>query len=41
VQVAKDCPKALVEVRVVVDAAEDAGKTAVKDLPCEKDSKEK
>jgi outer membrane translocation and assembly module TamA len=41
VQVAKDCPKALVEVRVVVDAAEDAGKTPAKEVPCEKDSKEK
>jgi hypothetical protein len=41
VQVAKNCPKALVEVRVVVDTAEDAGKKAVKDVPCEKDGQEK
>ncbi len=35
VQVVKDCPKALVAVRFVVDAGEDASRSQVKDVPCE------
>jgi len=35
VQVVRDCPAALVEVRIVVDAAEDTSKSAPKDIPCE------
>jgi len=35
VQIAKDCPKALVSVRLVVDPAEAASKSPLKDVPCE------
>ncbi len=35
VQIAKDCPKALVAVRLVVDPAEDASRSQAKDVPCE------
>jgi Surface antigen variable number repeat len=35
VQVATDCPKALVEVRLVVDQTEDASRSQAKDVPCE------
>jgi hypothetical protein len=35
VQVATDCLKALVEVRLVVDPAEDASRSQLKDVPCE------
>jgi outer membrane protein assembly factor BamA len=35
VQIATDCPKALVEVRLVVDQTEDASRTQAKDVPCE------
>jgi len=35
VQIATDCPKALVAVRLVVDPAEDASRAQVKDVPCE------
>jgi outer membrane protein assembly factor BamA len=35
VQIVKDCPKALVEVRLVVDASEDAARSQAKDVPCE------
>lgn len=35
VQIAKDCPKALVAVRLVVDPAEDGSRTPVKDVTCE------
>jgi outer membrane protein assembly factor BamA len=38
VQIAKDCPKALVEVRLVVDPAEDASRSQAKDVPCENTS---
>ena len=41
VQVVKNCPKALVEVRVVVEQEEDAGKAALKDVPCEERDKGK
>ena len=41
VQVVRDCPQALVDVRFVVDAGEDASKSAPKDVPCEtKDKKD-
>ena len=36
VQVGKDCPKALVEVRLVVDPAEDTSPSPAKSVPCEK-----
>lgn len=36
VQIATDCPKALVSVRLVVDAAEDTSRSVPKDVPCEK-----
>jgi outer membrane protein assembly factor BamA len=35
VQIAKDCPRALVAVRVVVDPAEDSLRPPAKDVPCE------
>lgn len=35
VQIATDCPKALVEVRLVVDPGEDASRSPTKDVPCE------
>jgi outer membrane protein assembly factor BamA len=35
VQVATDCPKALVQVRLVVDLAEDTSRSQPKDVPCE------
>jgi outer membrane translocation and assembly module TamA len=35
VQIAKDCPKALVGVRLVVDPAEDSSQSQPKDIPCE------
>jgi len=35
VQIATDCPKALVEVRLVVDPTEDASRSQSKDVPCE------
>jgi outer membrane protein assembly factor BamA len=35
VQIATDCPKALVEVRLVVDQTEDASRSRAKDVPCE------
>ena len=35
VQIATDCPKALVSVRLVVDPAEDASRSPVKNVPCE------
>jgi outer membrane protein assembly factor BamA len=35
VQITKDCPKALVAVRLVVDPAEDASRSQPKDVPCE------
>ncbi len=35
-QIATDCPKALVSVRLVVDPGEDASRSAPKDVPCEK-----
>jgi len=35
VQIAMDCPKALVEVRLVVDPGEDASRLQPKDVPCE------
>jgi outer membrane protein assembly factor BamA len=35
VQITTDCPKALVEVRLVVDPAEDASRSPAKDVPCE------
>jgi outer membrane protein assembly factor BamA len=35
VQIATDCPKALVAVRLVVDAAEDPSRSQLKDVPCE------
>ena len=35
VQIATDCPKALVEVRLVVDPTEDASRLQLKDVPCE------
>jgi surface antigen-like variable number repeat protein len=35
VQIATDCPKALVAVRLVVDPAEDASRSQAKDVPCE------
>ncbi len=35
VQLAKDCPKALVSVRLVVDPAEDASRSPLKDVACE------
>lgn len=35
VQLVKDCPKALVEVRFVVDPAEDSSRSQAKDVPCE------
>jgi outer membrane protein assembly factor BamA len=35
VQIAKDCPKALVAVRLVVDPGEDASRPQAKDVPCE------
>ena len=35
VQIATDCPKALVQVRLVVDPAEDASRSQPKDVPCE------
>ena len=38
VQIAKDCPKALVEVQLVVDPAEEASRSQTKDVPCEETS---
>jgi Surface antigen variable number repeat len=35
VQIATDCPKALVAVRLVVDPGEDASRSKPKDVPCE------
>jgi len=35
VQIGKDCPKGLVQVRLVVDAAEDAARAPLKNVPCE------
>ncbi len=35
VQIATDCPKALVEVRLVVDPTEDGSRSQAKDVPCE------
>ncbi len=35
VQIGKDCPKGLVQVRLVVDAAEDASRAPLKNVPCE------
>jgi outer membrane protein assembly factor BamA len=35
VQIATDCPKALVEVRLVVDPEEDASRSPLKDVACE------
>jgi outer membrane protein assembly factor BamA len=35
VQIAQDCPKALVAVRLVVDPSEDASRSQPKDVPCE------
>jgi outer membrane protein insertion porin family len=35
VQVVRDCPEALVDVRIVVDASEDTSKSVPKDVPCE------
>jgi outer membrane protein assembly factor BamA len=35
VQIAKDCPKALVAVRLLVDPGEDASRSQAKDVPCE------
>jgi len=35
VQTARDCPAALVQVRFVIDAAEESSKSAMKDVPCE------
>jgi len=35
VKIAKDCPKALVAVRFVVDLAEDESRSQPKDVPCE------
>ena len=35
VQITTDCPKALVEVRLVVDQTEDASRSQAKDVPCE------
>jgi len=36
VQIATDCPKALVSVRLVIDPAEDTSRSVAKDVPCEK-----
>jgi outer membrane protein assembly factor BamA len=36
VQIAKDCPKGLVQIRLLVDAAEDTSRSQLKDMPCEK-----
>ncbi len=35
VQIATDCPKALVEVRFIVEPGEDASRSQAKDVPCE------
>ncbi len=35
VKIAKDCPKGLVQVRLVVDAAEDTSRAPLKNVPCE------
>jgi outer membrane translocation and assembly module TamA len=37
VQVAKDCPKALAAVRLLIDPAEDSSQAQPKDIPCEDD----
>ena len=39
VQVVRDCPRALVDVRIVVDPGEDTSKSAPKDVPCESGEK--
>lgn len=42
VQIVTDCPKAVVEVRLIVDTAEDEARSQAKDVPCEeKHEKEK
>jgi hypothetical protein len=35
VQIATDCPKGLVELRLIVDAAEDTARSQPKSVPCE------
>lgn len=35
VQIATDCPKALVELRLIVDAGEDTQRSQPKSVPCE------
>lgn len=35
VQIVTDCPKAVVEVRLIIDAAEDESRSQAKDVPCE------
>ena len=41
VQVVRDCPRALVDVRIVIDPSEDTSRSAPKDVPCEtKDKKD-
>lgn len=39
VQVVRDCPGALVDVRLAIDASEDTSKSAPKDVPCETNDK--